>query len=139
MGRSLLSAHQHTPTASEASSSEKEKNNNSKDDSKENNGEAVSVTHVTPKQYEEQQSEQIKISIELLSSAIKALESHIEGSSSSNNSNSNRKTGHNDVGVNQVEVEVEVNFTAATNTLIIAPTLGRALGQLGLLYLHPFR
>lgn len=135
MGRSLLSAHQHTPTASEASSSEKEKNNNSKDDSKENNGETVSVTHVTPKQYEEQQSEQIKISVELLSSAIKALESHIEGSSS----NSNRKTGHNDVGVNQVEAEVEVNSTAATNTLIIAPTLGRALGQLGLLYLHPFR
>ena len=57
---------------------------------------------ITPKQYEEQESEQIKISVELLSSAIKALESHIvsqnnssasgasaSGSHSSSNSNSN--------------------------------------------------
>ena len=129
VGRSLLAAQQHTPMALETSSSKKDKNSDSKDDIMEKKEKTVSVTHVTPKQYEEQQSEQIKISVELLSSAIKALESHIESN--------NRKTGHNNV--NSKENEVEVNSLAATNTLIVAPTLGRALGQLGLLYLHPFR
>lgn len=139
VGRSLLAAQQHIPTVSEDSSIKKEGTDGDKH--KENEEEKVTVTRVTPKQYEEQQSEQIKISVELLSSAIKALESHIDSSSSINTSNQkNGSSTDNDTdNAGKEKVEVEVNSTAATNTLIVAPALGRALGQLGLLYLHPFR
>ena len=73
-------------------------------------------------QYEQQESPQIKSSMEILSSAIKALESHVLASSGTTVANAD-----------------EVNSKLITNAIVIAPVLGRVLGQLGLLYLHPFR
>ena len=73
-------------------------------------------------QYERQESPQIKSSMEILSSAIKALETHVLASSGGS-----------------IEKVDEVNSKLITNAVVVAPVLGRVLGQLGLLYLHPFR
>ena len=108
------------------------------------------TVNITPKQYEEQESEQIKISVELLSSAIKALESHIvsqnnssasgaSASGSHSGSGSDNDSGSASGGSGSGSGSDEVNSKIIDTTQIIAPALGRALGQLGLLYLHPFR
>lgn len=76
-------------------------------------------TSLTPKQYEDQASSEIKKNMDILSSAVKALETHIADTTHSAND--------------------EVNSNLRTNAVIIAPVLGRALGQLGKLYLNPFR
>lgn len=74
---------------------------------------------LTPKQYEEQESDQIMKTKDILSSAVKALESHIAGTTDN--------------------ATDEVNSHLKTNSTIIAPVLGRALGLMGKLYLNPFR
>jgi hypothetical protein len=81
--------------------------------------EVKDVTSLTPKQYEEQGSDQIKKNMDILSSAVKALETHIA-----------------DTTDNPTD---EVNSNVKTNGVIIAPVLGRALGLLGKLYLNPYR
>lgn len=81
-----------------------------------------SGTAAAANQYEQQESVQIKSSMEILSSAIKALETHVLASSGSS-----------------ADKADEVNSKLITNALVVAPVLGRVLGQLGLLYLHPFR
>lgn len=74
---------------------------------------------LTPKQYEEQESDQIMKNKDILSSAVKALESHIAYTTDN--------------------ATDEVNSNLKTNAAIIAPVLGRALGLMGKLYLNPFR
>jgi hypothetical protein len=81
--------------------------------------EVIEASSLTPKQYEEQESDQIKKNMDILSSAVKALETHIA-----------------DTTDNATD---EVNSNLKTNGVIIAPVLGRALGLMGKLYLNPFR
>ena len=80
---------------------------------------AAAAARPTSDQYMDQMSHEIASSVEMLSSAIKALDSHISQTT--------------------INPKNEVNSKLVTNALVIAPVLGRALGQLGALYLNPFR
>ena len=80
---------------------------------------AAAAVGPTSEQYKEQMSDEIVSSMEMITSAIKALDLHISQTT-----------------VNPTE---EVNSKLKTNAVIIAPVLGRALGQLGSLHLNPFR
>jgi hypothetical protein len=114
-GKVLLAAHNHqVKTAKDGHSA-----NATKDDSASAPSKGAATIGPTSDQYKDQMSDEIDSSVEMLSSAIKALDSHISQTT--------------------INPTNEVNSKLVTNALVIAPVLGRALGQLGALYLNPFR
>lgn len=117
-GKVLLAAHNHQVKTSEdvhSATATAIKDNSASATSKG----AATAAGPTSDQYKEQMSDEIASSVEMLSSAIKALDSHISQTT--------------------INPKNEVNSKLVTNALVIAPVLGRALGQLGALYLNPFR
>jgi hypothetical protein len=116
VGKSLMAAHNHqVKTAEEGHTATATKDGSASATS----GAAAAAVGPTSDLYEEHMSDEIASSVEMLSSAIKALDSHISQTT-----------------INPMN---EVNSKLVTNALVIAPVLGRALGQLGVLYLNPFR
>ena len=115
VGKTLLAAHHHQVKIDEECSSVTA--TATKDDIA--GSTAAAVAGPTQEQYKQQMSNEIISSMDMISSAIKALDLHIS------------QTTENPTN--------EVNSKLVTNALIIAPVLGRALGQLGSLYLNPFR
>ena len=113
VGRTLLAAHHYQVKISKESSSV------TTTASIDNGPQIAAAVGPTSEQYKEQMSDEIVSSMEMITSAIKALDLHISQTT-----------------VNPTE---EVNSKLKTNAVIIAPVLGRALGQLGSLHLNPFR
>ena len=127
VGRTLLAAHNQQVKSSEKSSSTATATTDNSADSTAaaasgagaGTGAGTGAVGPTSEQYKAQMSDEINSSMEMISSAIKALDLHIS------------HTTENPTN--------EVNSKLVTNAVIIAPVLGRALGQLGSLYLNPFR
>lgn len=124
VGRTLLAAHNYQVKISKESSSvTANANGNASIDNGDQTATAtaaaVAAVGPTSEQYKEQMSDEIVSSMDMITSAIKALDLHISQTT-----------------VNPTE---EVNSKLETNAVIIAPVLGRALGQLGSLHLNPFR
>ena len=117
-GKVLLAAHNHQVKTAEDGHSATATIDNSANATS-TSAAAAAAVGPTSDQYKEQMSEEIVSSVEMLSSAIKALDSHISQTT--------------------INPKNEVNSKLVTNALVIAPVLGRALGQLGALYLNPFR
>ena len=121
VGRTLLAAHHYQVKISKerssatSSSTESATATASSDDIPQ----VAAAVGPTSEQYKEQMSDEIVSSMEMITSAIKALDLHISQTT-----------------VNPTD---EVNSELETNAVIIAPVLGRALGQLGSLHLNPFR
>lgn len=117
VGKVLLAAHNHqVKTARDGHSATATA---IKDNSASATSRGAATVGPSSDQYKEQMSDEIASSVEMLSSAIKALDSHISQTT--------------------INPKNEVNSKLVTNALVIAPVLGRALGQLGALYLNPFR
>jgi hypothetical protein len=121
VGKVLLAAHNHqVKTADDGYSATATISNSASATSTSSTAaSAAKAVGPTSDQYKEQMSDEIASSVEMLSSAIKALDSHISQTT--------------------INPKNEVNSKLVTNALVIAPVLGRALGQLGALYLNPFR
>lgn len=121
VGRTLLAAHNYQVKISKEGSSATSTStkSGSATASSDNSSQIAAAVGPTSEQYKEQMSDEIVSSMEMITSAIKALDLHISQTT-----------------INPTE---EVNSKLETNAVIIAPVLGRALGQLGSLHLNPFR